>query len=69
MSNHVFRFALRHRLGLAINFEGDLHGYRRLTSNHGARLNARHKILLSAWKQVFAEAGGQVPDRNIERMI
>ena len=37
--------------------------------NLGARLNARHTVLIAAWRQIFAEAGGQVPDRNIERML
>ena len=26
-------------------------------------------MLLSAWKQVFVEAGGRVPDRNVERLL
>ena len=30
---------------------------------------ARHSGLLTAWRQVFTEAGGHVPDRNIERML
>ena len=62
--------AMRRRLGLAVAFEGpDPHGHRRLADNLGARLNARHTVLIAAWRQIFAEAGGQVPDRNIERML
>ena len=32
-------------------------------------MNAKHTALLVAWRQVFFESGGQVPDRNIERML
>ena len=60
---------MRRRLGLAVNFEGDVHGHQRLTTNLGARMNARHTGLVCAWRQVFSEAGGQVPDRNVERML
>ena len=61
---------MRRRLGLTVFFEGpDPHGHRRLADNLGARLNARHTTLIAAWRQVFAEAGGQVPDRNVERML
>ena len=61
---------MRLRLGMAVVFEGpDAHGHRRLADNTGARLNARHKVLIAAWRQVFAEAGGQVPDRNVERLL
>ena len=69
MSNQIFRCAIRRKLGLAINFEGDLHGHHRLTSNLGARLHTRHTLLCNAWRQVFVEAGGQVPDRNVERLL
>ena len=40
-----------------------------MSHNRGARLNARHSGLLAAWKQVFVEAGGAVPDDNEERML
>eukprot|EP00973_Karenia_brevis_P062953 8750531-Karenia_brevis.AAC.1 len=61
---------MRRRLGLVVNFEGpDPHGHRRLADNTGARLNARHTTMVAAWRQVFTEAGGQVPDRNVERML
>ena len=40
-----------------------------LADNRGGRLNARHSGMLAGWRQVFAEAGGQVPDRNIEPML
>ena len=62
--------AVRRRLGLAVLFQGpDPHGFRRLADNTGARLHARHTVMIAAWRQVFHEAGGQVPDRNIERMM
>ena len=62
--------AVRRRLGLAVLFQGpDPHGFRRLADNTGARLHARHTVMIAAWRQVFHEAGGQVPDRNVERMM
>eukprot|EP00973_Karenia_brevis_P069252 9628882-Karenia_brevis.AAC.1 len=62
--------AMRRRLGIAVTFEGeDPHGHAQLTDNLGARLNARHSGMLAAWRQVFSEAGGQVPDRNMERLL
>ena len=61
---------MRRRLGLATRFEGpDTHGHMRLTTNEDARLNARHTAWLVAWRQVFQEAGGHVPDRYVERML
>ena len=32
-------------------------------------MHARHSSLIAAWRQVFIEAGGQVPKRNVERML
>ena len=70
MSNVEMQIAMRRRLGMATFYEGpDTHGYSSLATNVGARLNARHTSWLSAWRQVFAESGGQVPDRNVERML
>ena len=70
MKDTLFSCAVRRRLGLAVSFQGpDAHGYRRLADNTGARLNVRHTALITAWRQVFFEAGGQVPDRNIERLL
>ena len=70
LKNSLLCCAVRRRLGLAVNFQGpDAHGYRRLADNTGARLNVRLAALIAAWRQVFIEAGGQVPDRNIERML
>jgi hypothetical protein len=61
---------MRRRLGIAIGFDGpDPHGHASLTTNVGGRLNARHTALLVAWRQVFLEAGGSVPFRNVERML
>eukprot|EP00973_Karenia_brevis_P034703 4788736-Karenia_brevis.AAC.1 len=50
--------AMRRRLGLAVSYHGpDSHGHRRLADNRGGALNARHTVMIAAWKQVFAEAG------------
>ena len=32
-------------------------------------MHARHSLLVAAWRQVFVEAGGSVPDRNVERCL
>ena len=70
MRNDEFAACVKFRLGLAIHYEGpDPHGFQRLADNRGGRLNARHSFLLAVWRQVFLEAGGQVPDRNIERCL
>ena len=70
-SEAQLRHATTARVAVAFEpFEGpDPHGHRRLADNLAARLNARHTVLIAAWRQIFAEAGGQVPDRNIERML
>ena len=61
---------MKRRLGIASRFEGaDTHGHASLTTNVGGRLNAKHTALLVAWRQVFQEAGGHVPQRNVERML
>ena len=31
--------------------------------------HARHTSMVAAWRQVFVEAGGEVPDRNVERLL
>ena len=68
--NVEMHIAMKRRLGMAISYEGpDAHGYANLTTNVGGRLNARHLAWLVAWRQVMSEAGGQVPDRNVERML
>ena len=65
-----FQVAMRRRLGLAIAFEGpDSHGHGCLTTNIDGRLNSRHAAWLTGWRQVLVEAGGQVPDRNVERTL
>ena len=57
------------RLGIAVSFEGDVHGHESLTSNRWARLNIRHTGVVTAWRQVLVEAGASIPDRNVERML
>ena len=69
IANPQLQCAIRRRLGIAVNFSGDAHGHNCLTDNTGARLNARHDTLLASWRQVLVEAGGNVPDRNVERMM
>ena len=79
MKDDSFRAALRRRLGLASladNFtcEGcgskiDKHGFHWMACNRTGRNHWRHRALLQAWRQIFYEAGGQIPDRNIERML
>ena len=32
-------------------------------------MQARRNTLIAAWRQVFQEAGGQVPQRNVERLL
>ena len=70
---------MRRRLGLAIGGEAgicegcgrqlDAHGHHRAACTRTGRNHARHRSILAAWRQVFQEAGGQVPDRNVERML
>ena len=74
--NHELLFALRRRLGLGVAAaqgwcEGcgrplDVHGHHRAACSRTARLHARHRWLIAAWRQVFQEAGGHVPRRNVE---
>ena len=69
MNNWVFQFAVRRRLGLAVCWDRpDAHAHA-IIATRGAAMNARHTVMLAAWRQVFIEAGGKVPDRNRERML
>ena len=70
MPDDLFRCCVKHRLGLAVLFDGvDSHGHHNLASGDGGRTNARHTGLVHIWRQIFIEAGGQVPDRNVERLL
>ena len=79
LSNPEFLCALRRRLGLATggareHCEGcgraiDPHGHHRTACGRTGRHCARHKCVVAAWRQVFQEAGGHVPKRNVERML
>jgi hypothetical protein len=61
---------VRMRLGLAICADGpDAHGYYRLADGVGGRRHARHKVVIAACRQVLVEAGGEIPDRNVERLL
>ena len=69
-TNVEIQISMWRRLGLAIPFEGpDTHGLSSLATNIGARFHARHTRWLSSWRQVLSEAGGHLPDRNVERML
>ena len=80
-TNSEMSCALRWRLGLSVladasvcngrgcNQRVDAHGHRRLACNRSGRAHGRHRGLIAAWRQVFVEAGGSVPDRNIGRML
>ena len=70
ISNDLLQCAVRRRLGVACSFEGpDSHGHSRLADGTNSRLYTRHTEMVGAWRQIFQEAGGKVPDRNIERML
>ena len=70
MPDNLFRCCVKHRLGLAVLFDGgDSHGHYNLARSEGGRTNARHTGLVHVWRQIFIEAGGQVPDRNVERLL
>ena len=70
MQNSELYSIIRLRLGIVINPKSeDPLGYRRLADNRSLRLHARHRSLVTAWRQVFVEAGGHVPPRNIERLL
>ena len=70
MRNEEINCCMKFRLGLAVDFGGpDAHGFQHLADNRGGRLNARHSGMLAGWRQVLVEAGGQIPDRNVERML
>ena len=70
MSNCELQCAVRRRLGIAVRYEGeDTHGHASLTHNTGALYNIRHDAVKAAWRQVLVEAGGHVPQRNVERLL
>ena len=49
--------------------ELDRYGHHRTTCMRTGRVQGRHRHLVSAWRRVFAEAGVNIPDRNVERML
>jgi len=66
----LMQLAIRRRLGIAVCFDGpDPHGHGRVSQSRGGGMNARHTDLVAAWRQVLVEAGGMVPQRNVERML
>ena len=61
---------VRVRLGLAVCTDGpDAHGYYKLADGLEGRRHARHNTVVAAWRQVFLEAGGEVPVGNVERQL
>ena len=61
---------IRRRLGIGVICDGgDPHGHAKMTTNDNSRLNTRHTWMVSAWRQVFTEAGALIPDRNVERLL
>ena len=79
LGNTEMLCALRRRLGWSVSplpgtCEGcgrqlDAQGHHRTTCTRTGRNHARHRSLLTVWRQIFIEAGGQVPFRNVERML
>ena len=79
ISSDEFLCALRRRLGLCVDCDAghcegcgrglDAHGFHRTTCTRTGRNHARHRGVVDAWRQVFQEAGGHVPDRNVERLL
>ena len=70
LCNSYMLCAIRRRLGIGVLCDGPVpHGHAKMTTNHNARLVTRHTWMVSAWRQVFTEAGGFIPDRNVERML
>jgi hypothetical protein len=78
-SNEEFHTAFRRRLGLGLGADAgtcegcrralDIHGHHRSACPRTARLHARHRYMVSAWRQVLQEAGGHIPARNVERLM
>ena len=69
IKSSVLQFAIRRRLGIAACWDGpDPHGHTRVAAR-GANMNARHRDMNAAWRQVLSEAGGLLPQRNVERIL
>jgi len=70
IDNEELQCSMRRRLGIGVRFEGqDPHGHAKLADGTGGRTHTRHTELTNAWRQVFREAGGAIPDRNVERVL
>eukprot|EP00959_Pyramimonas_sp_CCMP1952_P253334 5292949-Pyramimonas_sp.AAC.1 len=64
------RCAMCRRLGVAVTFDGpDPHGHAHLSNGTHGRLHSRHNEMVCAWRQVLQEAGGAIPDSNVERLL
>ena len=74
-----FRCALRRRLHLPVNLlddkclacraQLDPYGFHVTTCMRTGLVHARHKCLVQCWRTVCKEAGVNIPDRNVERLI
>ena len=47
----------------------DAYGFHRTTCMRTGLVHARHKYLVSTWRQIFKECGINIPQRNVERHI
>jgi hypothetical protein len=79
LANDEISCALRRRVGLATGAELaqcegcgrnlDAFGHHRCNCTRTGRNHARHRGVLGAWRQVFAESGNAVARRNVERLL
>ena len=76
---NIFRCAIFRRLGLPVstnadNCEGcsrslDSYGWHRTTCMRSGRVQLRHKPLIKIWIRIFREAGVNIPQRDVERLM
>ena len=79
LTNTQFRYACLRRIGLSgsaivdacegCGRELDFYGNHRATCMRSGRVQRRQKPLIRIWRQIFAEAGMFIPERNIERVL
>eukprot|EP00959_Pyramimonas_sp_CCMP1952_P058816 1228414-Pyramimonas_sp.AAC.1 len=68
--NDLFLCVVRKRLDIVVVFDGpEPRGCASLRSNKEGRLITRHAEVLAGWRQILVEAGGSIPDRNVERQL
>ena len=74
-----FRVAMLRRLHMPVNATYDTcgrcrrvvdaYGFHRSTCMQTGLVHSRHKYLVSTWRDVFREAGINIPQRNVERFL